>query len=107
MTSLASYNSPQIQLVHEFTRGFDEADVDILAKHLHKDFRRSIHPKSLGLPELTRDEWLKNMGSVLNFTTELKVSYHLPIYSPKASFLQLNRPRRQLTILSSRLRGRS
>ena len=79
MSDLETYDSPQIKIVSEFVRGFRESDTTLLAKHLHKDFRRIIHPRSLGVPDLNREEWLENMAGVLSITTELEVSHNLPV----------------------------
>ena len=79
MSDLETYDSPQIKIVSEFVRGFKESDTALLAKHLHKDFRRIIHPRSLGVPDLNREEWLENMAGVLSITTELEVSHNLPV----------------------------
>ena len=84
----------------EFERGFSEDNTDTFAKQVHKDFRRNIYPRSLGVPELTRDEWLKRMAEIVTFATVLKVSYILPVATHKTSFLQLNPPHRQPNILS-------
>jgi hypothetical protein len=86
MIALENYDSPQIKIVSEFVRGFRESDPALLAKHLHKDFRRIIHPRSLGVPEVDRDEWLKNVAGVLSITTQLEVSRILPAAARKSSF---------------------
>ena len=83
MSDLASSESPQLQLVNEFSRGFFEGDVNLLAKNLHKDFRRVIHPKSLGARDLTKEEWLNNMKEIVTFTTELKVSCPLVLLATR------------------------
>ena len=84
MTSLdlENFDSPQIKLAGEFSRAFRESDPALLAKILHKDFRRIIYPRSLGVPEVGRDEWLKNAEGVISVTTELGVSHNLPAAIP-------------------------
>jgi hypothetical protein len=52
-----------------------DMNVDVLAKHLHKDFRRSIHPRSLNLPEQNKEEWIKEITGIMSFTTEFEVIY--------------------------------
>jgi len=82
MSDLPSSSSPQLRVVNEFVRGFDERNVDILAKTLHKDFRRIIYPRSLGAPELTKDEWLKNMREVVSFIATPETIRHSVIDAP-------------------------
>ena len=84
----------------EFERGFSENNTNTLAKLVHKDFRRNIYPRSLGIPELTRDEWLKRMAEIVTFATALKVRYILPVATHTASFLQLNPSHSRPNILS-------
>jgi len=50
---------PQIKLISDWTGGFTGMDVEITGRHLHKDFRRSILPRSLGHPEQSKEEALK------------------------------------------------
>ena len=47
--------------------------MDVLGKHLHKDFRRSVYPRSLGLPQQNNEEWLKEVGGVMGFATGFNV----------------------------------
>ena len=53
---------------------------DNLAKHVHDDFRRVVHPKSISLPAQNKDEWLKEMRAFLGFATGVEVG-HNPCYS--------------------------
>jgi hypothetical protein len=59
--------SPQLQLIYEWVEGFKTKDVNHLAKYLHKDHRRITYPRSLNIPEQTKDEWLEHVGTVLTF----------------------------------------
>jgi hypothetical protein len=72
MVNLETHESPQVRLLHEFDRGFLEKDISILEKPLHKDFRHVVYPKSLGVPVVNREEWLKHMGNV--FDSPIKFS---------------------------------
>jgi len=73
-------SSPQIKLINEWNQGFEEMNLDILRKHLHKDFRRSSYPRSLGLPAQNNEEWLKEIGGVMEFATGYNVG-HTACYS--------------------------
>ena len=75
MSSPQNSESPQIKLINEWTRGFVERDLDLIAKALHKDFRRITYPRSIGKPEETGKEWLESFGGFLPFCTEVEVSY--------------------------------
>jgi hypothetical protein len=68
-------DSPQIKLLNECNQGFKEKNLDILKKCFHKDLRRIVHPRSMGLPEQTRDEWFEVVSGLFGFATELKVGY--------------------------------
>ena len=73
-------SSPQIKLVTDWNEGFLQRNVDILVKHMHKDFRRVIYPRSLGHPEQNREEWLKEITGMLGIATGVDVG-HTPCYS--------------------------
>jgi len=75
MSNSGSSISPQIALVQEWGRGFEERNVDILAKSLDKDFRYVAYPRSLNQPEKTKEEWLQHVKEVFSLWTESEVSY--------------------------------
>ena len=72
--SLENSDSPQVKLMLEWDRGFQERDLDLIAKSLHKDYRHTTHPRSLGRPEQTREQWLDHIASVLSLWTSHEVS---------------------------------
>lgn len=61
--------------MHEWGRGFQQRDLGLIAKTLHKDYRHITYPRSLGKPEKTREEWLEQFTGVISLWTELEVSY--------------------------------
>ena len=67
--------------------------MDKLGNLLSDDFRRFVYPRSLGHPEQTKAEWLKEMGGAAGFATGFDVG-HTPCYSsllsPAKSALQTN-----------------
>ena len=89
---MTSSESPQLQIVNEFGRGFDEGDITLLTKHLHKDFRRNIYPRSLGIQERNREEWIKNMEVVVGFTTGVTVGASSPVAIHETSYPPSRRP---------------
>ena len=70
-----STESPQRKLVNEFFEGLMDMNIEIVAKHLHKDFRRFTYPRSLNKPEQNREEWLRHFEEIIRDTTDVKVSY--------------------------------
>jgi hypothetical protein len=73
-------NSPQIKLINDWNEGFIQMNVDIVGKYLHKDFRRSVYPRSIGQPDQSKEEWLKELSVILGLATEFDVG-HTPYYS--------------------------
>ena len=74
LASLASSDSPQVKFVHEWGLAFEKRNLDLIAKLLHKDYRHTTYPRSLGKPEKTREEWLEHIAGVLSIRTEQDVS---------------------------------
>jgi len=75
MSTQLSGDSPQLKIANELRRGYEEKDLSVLVKHLHKDFRRFTYPKSIGQPERNKEEWLKHVAGVMDFATALEVGY--------------------------------
>ena len=67
--------SAQVQFIlHEWIPALENRDLDGVAKLMHKDFRLTTYPKSLGQPEQTREQWLERFAGVFSTLTENKVS---------------------------------
>lgn len=75
---MSDSESSQVKLMHEWGHGFVKMDVNIVAKHLHKDYRHIRYPKSLGLPDETRAEYLQNMAKVISIWIDNEVNYQFP-----------------------------
>jgi len=78
-------SSPQIKLLSNLADGLTEMSVENIGKQLHKDFRRSIYPRSLGQPEQSKEDYLKEGSGIFAFATELNVGYtpcYLNLLSP-------------------------
>ena len=77
MASVEAPNTPQCQLAHEWLKATTVRDVDGFVSLLHKDFRHSFHPRSLGRPGLsTKDEWLEAFTRFINLWVDSgKVSF--------------------------------
>jgi hypothetical protein len=79
MVNSESSDSPQVKFFLEWGQIFQTADLDLIAKCLHKDFRCALYPKSLGKPEETREEWLERLVGVLSlWTAGHEVGYVAP-----------------------------
>jgi hypothetical protein len=68
-------NSPQIKLLNEWNDAFEELNIAAMKKHMHKDFRRSIYPRSLGEPEQTAEEAIKGLSVLLGVITGVDVGH--------------------------------
>ena len=68
-------SSPQIKLLSSWNDGFTELNVGSAGSHIHKDFRRSIYPRSLGQPEQSKEDLLKEISGWIGFTTGFSVGY--------------------------------
>jgi hypothetical protein len=76
MADSENSDSPQIKLFHECGRAFHTRDPALLARTTHKDYRYVTHPRSLGHPEQTKEEWLEQWREVMSFlTADSVVSY--------------------------------
>ena len=74
MSIPANSGSAQVKLVLAWGEGFVKKDMDIITKSLHKDFRYTPYPRSLGLPEQTREEWIAQFTQIISLWTEVNVS---------------------------------
>ena len=64
MIAPISGDSAQVKLVNECIRGLDEMNMDTIGNYLHKDFHHVIHPKSLGVPALNKEAFLKRYSEL-------------------------------------------
>jgi len=69
-----NFDSPQVKLMHEWSQGFEKKDLALIAKCLHKDYRHTYYPRSLGKPEATREQWLEHLTGVVKLWTDHEVS---------------------------------
>lgn len=67
--------SAQVKFIlGEWRQAFEKRDLDLIAKHLHKDYRHTSYPRSLGEPDQTREQWLERFAGILGLLTENTVS---------------------------------
>lgn len=74
MSSAETTESPQIKFMRSFIQAYEKRDLSQLAKYWHKNLRRIIYPRSLGLPEETKEEWAQHITELMNLWTGLEVS---------------------------------
>ena len=98
LASLASSDSPQVKFVHEWGLAFEKRNLDLIAKLLHKDYRHTTYPRSLGKPEKTREEWLEHIAGVLSIRTEQDVSRTQSCYQDPFNPPWLNPFRSRLSV---------
>ena len=64
MIPTLSGDSAQVKLVNEAIRGINEMNWDNVGRYLHKDFQNVVHPKSLGVPTLNKEAFLKRYSEL-------------------------------------------
>lgn len=85
MSSSQTVDSPQVKLALLCVEAFGKRDMNLVAKHFHKDVRRIIYPRSLGMPECNGEEWLQQVGKYFSlFDKEGEVSYIRSHLNPSA-----------------------
>ena len=61
--------------MREWGQGFRRRDLDHISKTLHREYRHITYPRSLGKPELSREEWLEQFAGIMGLWINLEVSY--------------------------------
>ena len=75
MSGSQTADSPEANLMRSWLEGWEKKDVNHLANLMHEDHRRITYPRSVGKPEQTKEEYLKNTGELLSlWTGDLDVS---------------------------------
>ena len=75
MSDPESSDSPQVKFMRDWAEAFKKKDLDLIAKALHKDYRHTAYPRSIGRPEQTREEWLEHITTLLSLWEDLEVSH--------------------------------
>ena len=83
MSCLETNGSPQLELVQSFLRGFEKKDVGLIEKTLHKDHLRIYHPRSVGMPVQTKEEYIKTLTELIGLWTEQEASRALALLFPR------------------------
>ena len=72
-------SSPQMKLYLEWTQAAHEMDVGNMEKHMHKDFRHVVYPRSIGHPEQNKVECLDDSRKHFGIATGFDAG-HTPRY---------------------------
>lgn len=109
-------DSPQIKLFHLISEGMNTRNIDLVAKTLHKDLRRAIYPRSLGIPDYNKEEFLQKLQELFDIWTEnpkaggidrecrtlskslLQVTFHSFVESPETLVYHVCIPSVQTTV---------
>jgi len=76
MSDAENSESPQAKVMQEWGQGFVQRDLDLITKHMHKDYRHITYPQSLGIPEQSREDYLGHMGKVMSFWKSNDATVH-------------------------------
>jgi hypothetical protein len=50
---------PVLTVIRQMAQAFAKKDVNLIVKRVHKCFCRVIHPRSIGTPDQSEEEWLR------------------------------------------------
>ena len=67
--------TPQIKLINDWHDALSARNIEPVAKCMHKDFRRSVYPRNLGLPEQNGEDALNELSALLDFVTGIDVGH--------------------------------
>ena len=87
MSAQENSETPQVKLMHGWGQGFVERDVNVIAKHLHKDYSHIRYPLSLGFPEENRERYLEHMREIIGLWTSNEVRHQVLLPSCPATSL--------------------
>jgi len=63
--------------MRSFFQEGEKRNVDHFHKYLHKDFRHNMYPRSIGVQEQTKEEWIKSFGEFTSLWAEDgKMTFH-------------------------------
>ena len=75
MSDPKSSDSPQLKFTLGLLQSLQRKELEPLAKVLPNDYRQIFHPRSLGKPEQTREEYLEYVAGFLKLWNEFEVSH--------------------------------
>ena len=66
-------STPQLKVVQKWIDAYVSLDINNLNTVFSKDYKHQTLPKSMGIPEETKDEYIKRYGGVLPLFTKFEV----------------------------------
>ena len=66
-------STPQLKVVQKWIDAYVSLDISNLDTVFSKDYKHQTLPKSMGIPEETKDEYTKRYGGVLPLFTKFEV----------------------------------
>jgi hypothetical protein len=82
LSSDANVNSPQIKLLNEYLRGYDERSQGVIEKVLTKDFTRVVRPSACGEGTHSKDEYIRQIGEMNKLCNSFDCNVHSVIEAP-------------------------
>ena len=67
-----------LTVIRQIAQAFAKKDVNLIAKRVHKCFRRVIHPRSIGTPDQSGEEWLREterklISSIIDLPSDSRI----------------------------------
>lgn len=66
--------SKQVQLIQKWGEAWEKKDLNLISNIMHKDYRHTTYPRSLGRPARSKEESLEEIAGILKLWTEREVS---------------------------------
>jgi len=78
--------SPQTKAIMAWAQGFIDSDLDQIAAALHPDYIHDTFPRSLKIPQQTKEQWIEGYKKIKDVLKNFKVRLWLQIV-PNTRFL--------------------
>jgi hypothetical protein len=69
----ATEQSPQTKAITAWAQGFIDSDIDQIAAALHPDYVHETFPRSLKIPQQTKEQWVENYRKIKDVLKNFKV----------------------------------
>jgi len=76
-------NSPQLKAAHDWIDAYLTRDIDRIGAVASRDYTHQTLPKSIGLPEERREEYIKRCGGLLPTFTNFEVRIQRRLKTPR------------------------
>jgi len=65
-----------------WAQGFIDSDVDKIAAALHPDYTHDTFPRSLKIPQQTKEQWVESYKKIKDVLKNFRVGRYMRIVSP-------------------------